>query len=434
MKAHPSYKDSGVTWIGEIPTGWVSGNIRRFAKMKTGHTPSRSAEEYWQDCTIPWFTLADVWQLRSGTRKFLGDTANQLSELGLAHSAAELLPAGTVVLSRTASVGFSGIMPRPMATSQDFWNWICGPSLLPEFLLYQFRAMTQEFRLMTQGSTHKTIYQAIAAGMSIVIPAMEEQRAIVAYLDRETARIDELIAEQEALIASLTERREAVVVAAVAPAGVGDRGQRLKHVVAGVRQGWSPQCDAFPADGMTEWSVLKSGCVNRGTFRADQNKRLPDGLEPRPETVVRRDEIVVSRASTRDLVGSAAVVFGDYPRLMLSDKLYAFAMDRGAAEPEFVVLRLGTRALRDLIELEASGASHSMQNISQADILNLPMDLPPLESQRLALVSTREQTSKLDDLTAECRELIALLKERRSALITAAVTGKIDVREASLAT
>ena len=138
---------------------WRRANIRRYASMKTGHTPSRSKPEYWENVTIPWFTLADVWQLRDGRRVYLGDTANQISELGLANSAAELLPAGTVVLSRTASVGFSGVMPTPMATSQDFWNWICGPDLMPEYLNYQFKAVAPELRALNMGSTHQTIYQ-----------------------------------------------------------------------------------------------------------------------------------------------------------------------------------------------------------------------------------------------------------------------------------
>jgi type I restriction enzyme S subunit len=207
--------DSGFGWLGMVPAHWHVGNIRRFAQMKTGHTPSRTMEEYWQDCEIPWFTLADVWQLRDGTRTYLGQTKAMISELGLANSAAELLPEGTVVLSRTASVGFTGIMPEPVATSQDFWNWVCGPNLLPEYLVYVFRAMRDEFRSMTMGSTHKTIYQPVAAAMRIPVPPFEEQRAIVDHLDRHLGRIDVLIAKSERFIELARERRGALITAAV---------------------------------------------------------------------------------------------------------------------------------------------------------------------------------------------------------------------------
>lgn len=209
-------RSSGLGWAGDIPEKWDVANIRRYAAMKTGHTPSRSTPEYWTDCHIPWVTLADVWQLRDGRATYLQeDTQTRISDLGLANSAAELLPAGTVVLSRTASVGFSGIMPVPMATSQDYWNWVCGPSLLPTFLLAMFRAMRDEFRSLMIGSTHQTIYQPIAAAMSVVVPPIDEQREIVAHIDRQTSQIDALIAKAEEFIGLARERRAALITAAV---------------------------------------------------------------------------------------------------------------------------------------------------------------------------------------------------------------------------
>lgn len=208
-------KPSGIDWLGEIPAQWEVGNIRRFAQMKTGHTPSRSVAEYWDDCTIPWFTLADVWQLRDGTRWYLEETQEKISELGLANSAAELLPAGTVVFSRTASVGYSGIMPTPMATSQDFWNWVCGPKLQPEYLLLLFRAMKQKFDESTSGSTHKTIYQGIAAGLEICVAPLDEQEQIADFVFRNAKAIDETVVHVRKSIEKLSEYRAALITAAV---------------------------------------------------------------------------------------------------------------------------------------------------------------------------------------------------------------------------
>jgi type I restriction enzyme S subunit len=108
----------------------------------------------------------------------LDETKEKISEAGLKNSAAELLPSGTVILSRTASVGFSGIMPVPMATTQDFWNWICGKKLTPEYLLLLFRSMKQDFTRLTMGSTHKTIYQPDAASFVVCVPPIPEQEAI----------------------------------------------------------------------------------------------------------------------------------------------------------------------------------------------------------------------------------------------------------------
>ena len=215
MNPHTQTKPSSIDWLGDIPEHWETGNIRRFAQMRTGHTPSRSHPEYWDNCTIPWFTLADVWQLRDGTRWYLNETTEKISEIGLANSAAEFLPAGTVVFSRTASVGYSGIMPQEMATSQDFWNWVCGPRVIPEYLLLLFRSMTQKFEESTSGSTHKTIYQGIAAGLEICVAPIDEQKCIASFVFERTAEIDCAAKRVRISIDQLFEYRSALITAAV---------------------------------------------------------------------------------------------------------------------------------------------------------------------------------------------------------------------------
>ncbi|MEV0386913.1 hypothetical protein [Nonomuraea sp. NPDC050643] len=264
--------------------------------------------------------------------------------------------------------------------------------------------------------------------IDVLLPEINEQRVIADYLDRETARIDTLVGEQQRLIEMLRERRLAAVEEAVSI--VATRGARLKHVIRSVRQGWSPQCYSWPADGVETWAVLKAGAANGGRFRPTENKELPEDEVPRPDIVVTRGDLIVSRANTRELVGSAAVVEGDFPRLMLCDKLYAFSLDESRADARFVVAVLGSRRWRDLIELEATGASNSMLNISQSDIVNLPMLLPPVDEQRRIVAHLDGETAKIDQLIAETERFLELARERRSALITAAVTGQIDVRGA----
>jgi type I restriction enzyme S subunit len=267
------------------------------------------------------------------------------------------------------------------------------------------------------------------AELPIPVPPLEYQRRVCDYLDRETARIDTLIEEQQRLIEMLRERRRAAVEEAVSI--VATSGARLKHIMRSVRQGWSPQCYPWPADGVDTWAILKTGAANGGRFRPMENKELPEDEIPRPDIVVTRGDLIVSRANTRELVGSAAVVDIDFPRLMLCDKLYAFSLDESRADSRFVAAVLGSRRWRDLIELEATGASHSMLNISQSDIVNLPMPLPPVAKQRRIVAHLDSETAKVDQLIVETERFIELARERRSALISAAVTGQIDVREAA---
>lgn len=208
-------KDSGVEWLGEVPAHWGFGKIRYFAKIESGHTPSRSKPEYWENCTIPWFSLADVWQIRSGEVIELFETKELVSEFGLANSSARLLPKGTVVLSRTASVGYSAIMGCDMATTQDFANWICGSKLDNTFLLFCFRAMKSEFDRLMVGSTHKTIYMPDIAGLVCSVPPLDEQGEIAAHIKISNSKFGDMIDEAERMKKLLSERRSALISAAV---------------------------------------------------------------------------------------------------------------------------------------------------------------------------------------------------------------------------
>ena len=204
-----------MTWLGKVPAHWSVGKIQSFARRETGHTPSRQHPEYWENCIIPWFTLADVWQIRDNKLKYVHETKEMVSELGLANSAARLLPAGTVMLSRTASVGYSAIMGQDMATTQDFINWVCRPLLKPEFLLYVLRGMRPEFDRLMMGSTHQTIYMPDVAKLMMTLPPLHEQANIVSFLDEATAKLDALRDAAERAITLLKERRSALIAAAV---------------------------------------------------------------------------------------------------------------------------------------------------------------------------------------------------------------------------
>ena len=215
LNPHAPMKPSGIEWLGDVPVGWEVIQIKQASKLESGHTPSRQHPEYWENCTIPWFTLADVWQIRDAKAEYLFDTKEKVSALGLANSSARLLPKNTVILSRTASVGFSGIMAVDMATTQDFANWICGPRLKPEFLLYVLRAMDGEFRRLMMGSTHNTIYMPDIKSLRFGLPPMEQQAEIVEYVREMTSEFDTLTAEAQRTIDLLQERRTALISAAV---------------------------------------------------------------------------------------------------------------------------------------------------------------------------------------------------------------------------
>jgi type I restriction enzyme S subunit len=215
LDAAAEMKDSGVEWIGCIPKEWETAKLKFAARLESGHTPSRSNPEYWSNCTIPWVTLADVGKLRTGKVNYIQETEEMISETGLKNSAARLLPKGTVILSRTASVGFSAILEKPMATTQDFANWVCGPYLFPEYLLQCLRGMSHEFERLIEGSTHKTIYMPDIRRFEVPIPPMERQKRIAQHIDSEVYRIDLLTDKVQKGVDYLKEYRTALISAAV---------------------------------------------------------------------------------------------------------------------------------------------------------------------------------------------------------------------------
>ena len=276
-----------------------------------------------------------------------------------------------------------------------------------------------------------------------LVPPIKEQERIANFLDDKTARIDALIAEKERLVLAVRDYEQAELsrilthgldAAQSAPTGrpfiteapIQWRVVAFKRALAGLAQGWSPQCESRPAEAQ-EWGVLKVGCVNGTSFDANENKALPAALEPDLTCVLQKGDVLVSRANTRELVGMAAMVEDDHPNLLICDKLYKLKLRPDWITAEFSVLLLRSDASRRQIERGASGASSSMQNISQDVIRELLVALPPIAEQAEIVKKAKQIRESCNLLARHCEEHISRLREYRSSLISAAVTGQLDV-------
>jgi type I restriction enzyme S subunit len=200
-----------------VAPGFSCVLVKLVARPGTGHTPSRNKPEYWREgtCRLPWFGLADVWQIRDDVSDLVQETAERISEAGLANSAAVRHPAGTVLLSRTASVGFVGQMAVDMAVTQDFMTWTCSPLILPEYLLHALRASRPEIMQMVQGSTHKTIYMPDLMNLKVPLPPMDVQRRVVDELQPRIEARRRVRPQGESLRAALTAYRDSLIHEAV---------------------------------------------------------------------------------------------------------------------------------------------------------------------------------------------------------------------------
>lgn len=330
------------------------------------------------------------------------------------------------------STGFAVVRPRSGILDAGFCKYALRE---PRFIW--------EVESRSVGVSYPAINASDLGDIRIQLPPLDTQASIADYLDAETGRIDALVAEKERMLALLGEKRAALISRAVTrgldpnaplkPSGLDWLGdipahwtvERLKFHLYRLEQGWSPQCDNYPA-GDDEWGVLKVGAVNSWEFNPIENKKLPDSESPVQNYEIRAQDVLMSRANTKELLGSVALVEDVRARLLLCDKLYRLDVIDDRLSRKFLVSFLRSKPGRYLFEQEATGASGSMQNIGQDTVRNVWIPVPPKSEQEAiasALTRERRQTAEIEVALSES---ISLLKERRSALITAAVTGQIE--------
>ncbi len=186
----------------------------------------------------------------------------------------------------------------------------------------------------------------------------------------------------------------------------------LGKAIAKLEPGWSPRCATRPARA-GEWGVIKVSAVSSGWFRAEENKALPPSIVPRERLGLRAGDVLMVRSNTRTLVGTTARVPHDHPRLLLSDKVWRLRpTGDGAFDQDFVRALLSHPAVRRRLSAIASGNLASMQNLTQANVLALPIVRPPIAAQR----EFATDLQLVDGVECAQREHAALLERLRGAL------------------
>jgi type I restriction enzyme, S subunit len=426
-------RTSDIGWAGEIPAHWEIERVTTVARLATGHTPSRKKEQYWQNCTIPWVSLADVGALRAESIDFVETTKEMVSEVGIRNSAARLLPTGTVILSRTASVGFSGILGSPMATTQDFVNWICGPRLLPKYLLYCFRAMRDEFRRVNDGSTHQTIYWSDVERLAIPLPPVEEQEQIVAFLDAERARVASLTRAKGQLLELLADRAEALVTNVILgednpptsddaaygwlPALRDDwRLVPLKHLAPFISRGNAPEYVVTEAT-----PVLNQACIYWEGLRLE-NVKQHDGEIGGMKGHVRRGDVLINSTGTGTL--GRATVFDEEGDYLADGHVTIVRPKADVLRPPFLAYLLRTGGYRAFVENVLTVGSTDQIELSRDKLAAAPILVPPTDVQDGIVELLDDELATNRGLQDKTRRHLELLAEYRQSVTYALVTGR----------
>lgn len=265
-------------------------------------------------------------------------------------------------------------------------------------------------------------------GLEVSVPPLDEQRRIADFLDVETGRIDEVVRLRASQVSYARERAQAVLEFELTRLESIHGRVSLRRELLGVQQGASPQCEGRAAEA-GERGVLKLSAVNRGQYLEGENKALPRGAVADQRFEVRPGDILMSRANTPDRVGDVAYVRATRPGLLLPDLVYRLVLRR-PSEAEFVATALRSSRVRALVSATARGTSQSMVKLRGEDVADLPVPAAA-HADRLRVASTvRRAESSAHELQVAIERSLTLLTERRQALITAAVTGQLDVTTA----
>jgi len=192
--------------------GWRWVELSTLAQLESGHTPSRAKSDYWNG-KIPWISIRDAKKFHG---KIIMETDEYITELGVENSSARILPANTVCLSRTASVGYCTITGRPMATSQDFVNWVIKGELHPEFLKFIFLSEGDQLLRFASGSVHQTIYYPETKAFAVCAPELKEQAGIASHLEQLTLLKNQLKEKLANKLTLITDLKAAVLAQAFA--------------------------------------------------------------------------------------------------------------------------------------------------------------------------------------------------------------------------
>lgn len=292
----------------------------------------------------------------------------------------------------------------------------------PSFVYYWLDSNYQNLRNMAGGDLRDGLNLSLIGSVEVPIAPLGDQKRIADYLDHETAEIDALVADLTKM-RDLTRdlefaRRERLIV------NEGPTPIELRRCRPVCTSGTSVNGSPWPASG-GESGVLKTGAASQGRYRPHENKAVTDPAEQaRLSAPVASDRVLVNRANTPAFVGSAAYVQDADPNLYLSDKLWSLDFN---GVNEYFSFAMQTRRYRDQAAQRASGASLSMQNLSYSDFLSIRLPVPSEERQRTLCDTLRRLDASIEATNTTIDTAIALAKERRAALITAAVTGQIDV-------
>lgn len=432
-KAYPEYKDSGVEWLGKVPSSWEVVKTKHLSQIKRGASPRPidDAKFFDDEGDYAWVRIADV----TASDTYLYKTPQRMSELG--SSLSVKLEPDSLFLSIAGSVG-KPCISKIKACIHDGFVYFPTLKIPNKFLLYIY-AGEQAYKGLGKMGTQLNLNTDTVGNIKVALPPTIKQiNQIVNFLDYETAKIDTLIEKQQRLIELLTEKRQAVISHAVTKglnpdvpmkdSGVEWLGEVPEHWVSAKLKYYTNQIvdGAHFTPTYTDSGVpfLRVSDIHGSTIDKSNIKYIP----------LREHKVLIKRCNPEkgDLLLSKNGTIG-VPKVVDWD--WEFSIFVSLCLIKFKPKLLSSYAEYFFKSYEIKEQINGL--IKQSTVINLHLDkiqnfwfsVPPISEQLEIIDYLNIEVAKFDSLIEKAQQAIQLMQERRTALISAAVTGKIDVRD-----
>jgi type I restriction enzyme S subunit len=398
--------------------------LRHVFSVTSGATPESGNAEYW-DGDILWATPEDIGSLDG---YWLRDTRRRITQAGYDSCGTNMAPAGSIVLTKRAPIGQLAVLAAEACSNQGCFLLTARRETDTRFFYYWLRGQAERLQVLGRGSTFMELSTDELKSLSVPHPLLPDQRVIADYLDRETSRLDALVTEKERLLGLLAEKRRALITRAVT-CGLDPGAPRGDSGV--------PWLGEIPV----HWGIERA----RWLFR-ERDQRSETGQEELLTVshltgVTPRSEKDVNMFEAETTEGYKICLAGD----LVINTLWAWMGAMGVAgvngivspaynvyrpgpqlEPAFVDFLVRIPIFAQEVKRYSKGVWSSRLRLYPEGFFEVYLPLPPIEEQRAIVADIAAKRTKFDELRLATERTIALLKERRAALVAAAVTGRID--------
>ena len=423
----------------KLMDSWQRRPLGKLVQERGGCTPAKVNPLYWSG-TIPWVSPKDM------KRELIGDSIDHVSETALQETTLHLVPVGSVlivvrgmILAHTVPVAQT---VEPVTINQDMKALIPGPSLEPAFLRWLAKSAQQQLLGLVEEAGHGTrcLRSELWKALQVSFPSRPIQRIIANFLDRKTAAIDALIEKKERLIALLAEKRAALIHQAVTKGldpsvSMKDSGNLFvgeipahwsttqpRYVCSQIIDG--PHVTPDYVDAGVPFVTVKNLTAGPGISFEDCKCITPvlfDSLRRRAQP--KRGDILLSKDGT---LGIPRVVETDRDFMMFVSVALLKVMHQ---ECDSYFLRYALEANSTKSQFQAGAAGSGLKHIVLGTIGRVVIPCPPLAEQKLIAEGVRRGVALIEGTQAQLDESIERLREYRQALITAAVTGQLEIPE-----